>query len=112
MPRALRIPTHRRPTTPGETLLEEFLVPLNITQADFAKRIGVSYPRLNEIIRGHRGVTPDTALRFAKATGVSAEFWLNLQRMVDLYDAMHSPKAKEIAKISPLVIPRSRERRR
>lgn len=83
-------------------LIEEFLKPLNITQTDFAKRIKTSYPRLSEIIHGKRGVTPDTALRLARATGMTPAFWLNLQLMIDLYDAQHSPHAKEIATIEPI----------
>ncbi len=98
----LFIPTHRRPTTPGEMLVEEFLRPLGITQTAFAERIGVTYPRLNEIVNGRRGVTPDTALRFAKALGTTPDFWLNLQHVLDLYDTMHSRKAAEIAKIKPV----------
>jgi addiction module HigA family antidote len=97
----LLIPTHRRPTTPGEMLVEEFLRPLGITQTAFAERIGVTYPRLNEIVNGRRGVTPDTALRFARALGTTPDFWLNLQHVLDLYDAMHSAKAAEIKKIRP-----------
>jgi len=83
-------------------LLEEFLKPLKISQTVFAKRIGVSYPRLSEIIHGRRAVTTDTALRLSKVTGTSPEFWLNLQLMVELYDAQHSPEAKKIAKLKPL----------
>lgn len=98
-----RIPTHRAPTHPGEMLLEEFLKPLGITQTQFAARICVSYVRLNEIINGRRGVTPDTALRLEKALGMSAQFWLNLQLAWDLYHAMHSPEAAEIEKIEPFL---------
>lgn len=83
------MPEEREPTHPGEMLLEEFLVPLGITQKDFVDRIGVSYVRLNEIVNGRRGVTPSTALRFAKAFGTSPEFWLNGQTALDLYRAMH-----------------------
>lgn len=97
----LLIPTHRRPATPGEMLVEEFLRPLGITQTSFAERIGVTYPRLNEIVNGKRGVTPDTALRFAKALDTTPDFWLNLQHVLDLYDTMHSSKAAEIEKIKP-----------
>ncbi|MBM3946951.1 MAG: HigA family addiction module antidote protein, partial [SAR202 cluster bacterium] len=57
---ARRLPTHLPPTHPGEMLLEEFLRPLGISQSAFAIRLGVSFPRLNEIIRGKRSVTPDT----------------------------------------------------
>ena len=95
----LLIPTNRRPTTPGEMLVETFLKPLNMTQTAFAGRIGVTYPRLNEIVKGKRAITPDTALRFAAALGTSPDFWLNLQHGVDLYDAMHSGKAAAFKKI-------------
>ncbi len=73
------------PTHPSEMLLEEFLKPLEISQSAFAIRLGVSFPRLNEIVRGKRSVTPDTALRLARVTGVSAEFWLGLQLDWDLW---------------------------
>lgn len=54
----LRIPTNGPPTHPGEMLLEEFLRPLGMSQAELAEKIGVSYPRINELVRGKRGVTP------------------------------------------------------
>lgn len=57
-----RLPTHRPPTHPGEMLLEEFLKPLGISQSAFAIQLGVSFPRLNEVVRAKRSVTPDTAL--------------------------------------------------
>jgi addiction module HigA family antidote len=101
----LLVPTHGRPTTPGEMLVEEFLKPLNISQVEFARQIGVSQPRLNEIIHGKRSVTPDTAMRFERALGMTAQFWLNLQLVVDLFDAQHSPAAKEIRKIKPIKVP-------
>ena len=69
-----RLPTDQPPTHPGEMLLEEFLKPLGISQSAFAIRLGVSFPRLNEVIRGKRSVTPDTALRLAQVTGMSASF--------------------------------------
>jgi|SRR5687768_10231232 antitoxin HigA-1 len=94
-----RLPTHRPPTHPGEMLKEEFLTPLGMTQTQFADVIGVSYVRLNEIINGKRGITPDTALRLEKALGASAGFWLNLQQSWELYAALHSPEAAEIEKI-------------
>jgi antitoxin HigA-1 len=97
-----RLPTHRPPTHPGEMLLEEFLKPLGITQSAFAVRLGVSFPRLNEIIKGHRSVTSDTALRLARVTGMSADFWLGLQQDWDLWHAMRSEAATEINKLEPL----------
>jgi antitoxin HigA-1 len=97
-----RLPTHRPPTHPGEMLLEEFLKPLGITQSAFAVRLGVSFPRLNEVINGKRSVTPDTALRLARVTGMSADFWLALQQDWDLWHALRSEKAQEIARLEPL----------
>ncbi len=98
-----RLPTHRPPTHPGEMLLEEFLKPLGITQSAFAVQLGVSFPRLNEVINGKRSVTPDTALRLARVTGMSADFWLGLQQDWDLWHAMRSEEAEEIAQLTPLV---------
>lgn len=98
----VRIPTHRAPTHPGEMLLEEFLKPLGLTQSELAERIGVSYPRVNELVHGKRDMTPDTALRLERFLGVEAQFWLNLQLVWDLYKATHSAAAREIGKIRPL----------
>ena len=83
----IRIPTHRPPCHPGEMLKEEFLVPLGMTQRELARRLRISYPRLNELIHGRRGMTPDTALRLERLLGVEAQFWLNLQLAWDLYRA-------------------------
>ena len=83
-------------------LFEEFLRPLNITQTAFAARLGMSGPRLNEIIRGKRAVTPDTALRLERVLGMSAEFWLGLQQDWDLWHAKHGDRAAEIAELEPL----------
>src|SRR5688572_32193149 len=97
-----RLPTHRPPTHPGEMLLEEFLKPLGITQSAFAVRLGVSFPRLNEVINAKRSVTPDTALRLAQVTGMSADFWLGLQQDWDLWHALRSEELKKIAQLKPL----------
>ncbi len=97
-----RLPKHRPPTHPGEMLLEEFLKPLGISQSAFAIRLGVSFPRLNEIIRGKRSVTPDTALRLARVLGMSADFWLGLQQDWDLWHAMHGEGASQIEQLEPL----------
>jgi len=83
-------------------LLEEFLNPLGISQSAFASRLGISSPRLNEIIRAKRSVTPDTALRLAKVLGMSADFWLGLQQDWDLWHAARSEKAAAIARLEPL----------
>ncbi len=97
-----RLPKHRRPTHPGEVFLEDFLIPLDLTQKEAAELLGISYPRMNEVVKGRRSITPSTALRLARLTGTEAEFWLNLQQAVDLWDAIHSDEASEIKKIQPL----------
>lgn len=97
-----RLPKALPPTHPGEMLLEEFLKPLGISQSAFAVRLGVSFPRLNEIVRGKRSVTPDTALRLARVLGMSADFWLGLQQDWDLWQAMHGKGAIEIEQLVPL----------
>jgi len=99
-----RLPKNRRPTHPGDVFLNEFLVPLGITQREAATRLHISYPRMNEIVNGKRAVTPDTALRLARFTDTEPEFWLNLQQAVDLWDAMHSPEVKEIRLVEPVTI--------
>lgn len=98
-----RLPKNRRPTHPGEVFLEDFLIPLGITQREAAERLHISYPRMNEIVNGKRAVTPDTALRLARFTDTEPEFWLNLQQTVDLWDAMHSRGAEEIDLVEPAI---------
>ena len=83
-------------------LLEEFLKPLALNQRELAEHLGVSYPRVNELIHGKRGVTPDTALRLQQLFGMEAQFWLNLQMAWDLYQASRSPEARRIRKIKRL----------
>ena len=97
----MRLPKNRRPTHPGEVFLEDFLVPLGITQKDAATRLGISYPRMNEIVKGKRAVTPDTALRLGRFTGTEPEFWLNLQQALDLWKALRSDQAAELKNIKP-----------
>ena len=85
----IRVPTNRAPTHPGEMLVEEFLSPMKITQRELATAIHVPYQRVNELVNQKRGMTPSTALRFAKFFGMSADFWLNLQMRFDLYKAQN-----------------------
>ena len=96
-----RIPTHRPPTHAGEMLLEEFLIPLGLTQQELANAIHVPYQRVNEIVNRRRGITPSTALRLAKFFSTSADFWMNLQQCWDLY---HTQQAEndELKTIQPL----------
>ena len=72
---------------PGEVLLEEFLLPLNVSQNALARAMGVPPRRINEIVLGKRGVTADTAVRLAAALGTSERFWLGLQADFDLEEA-------------------------
>src|SRR2546427_7920014 len=90
------IPTERVPTHPGEILQEEFLAPLGLTQVKLAEHIGVPVQRINEIIRGKRGITPETAWLFAQAFGTTPQFWVNLQSNYDLASARPS---RNVAKL-------------
>jgi len=78
------IPTKRIPTHPGEILEEEFLKPLGISQVAFAAHLGVPVQRINELVRGKRGITPETAWLLSQALNTTPEFWLNLQMTFDL----------------------------
>ena len=72
----------RPPTRPGEMLLEEFLRPANLTQVEAARRMNIPLNRLNEVVRGRRGITADTALRLARLFDMSPEFWMARGRRV------------------------------
>jgi addiction module HigA family antidote len=78
------IPKHRIPSHPGEILMEEFLRPAGITQSRLAEHLGIPVQRVNEIVKGKRGVSADTAWLLAGALGTTPEFWLNLQANYDL----------------------------
>ena len=95
----IRVPTHREPSHPGTIMLEEFLVPMGITQRQLADAIRVPYQRINEIVNGRRGITASTALRLAKFFGTTAGFWMNLQQCWDLYFA-NREEAKELQGIT------------
>ena len=94
------LPENRIPTHPGEILLEEFLNPLGLSQVAFAAHIGVPVQRVNEIVRGKRGITPESAWLFAEALGTSPEFWLNLQSN---YDLVRSKPKRQVARIAATV---------
>lgn len=86
------LPKKRSPTHPGQMLLSEFLEPMLISQKDFADHLGWTYARLNEIVNGRRGVSAESALAFADAFQMEPEFWLNLQRDWDLWQAKQQHK--------------------
>jgi len=96
----IRVPTNRTPTHPGEMLLEEFLVPMGLTQRELAEAVHVPYQRVNDLINGRRGMTPSTALRLAKYFGTTPAFWMNLQLRWDLYFAQQEEK-KALEGIQP-----------
>ncbi len=87
---------------PGEILLEEFLKPMNMTPYRLAKETHIDQTRISEIIKGKRSITVDTALRFAKFFGNSAEFWINIQNHYDL-EEKRSQMARELKKIKTFI---------
>ncbi|NOQ63729.1 MAG: HigA family addiction module antidote protein [Methyloprofundus sp.] len=91
------IPTNRKATHPGVILLKEFLEPMGVTQKALATHIGIPVQRINEVVRGKRGVSPNTAWLLSAALNTTPEFWLNLQNTFDL--STHKPDAH----IEPLI---------
>jgi len=87
--------TKRRPTSVGEILVQEFMTPLKLTQGQLSEAMGVPRKHVNELCNGRRRVTAPTALILARVFGNSPEFWLNLQRRTDLWEAMNSPRERE-----------------
>jgi addiction module HigA family antidote len=85
----------RNPIHPGEILLEEFLVPMKLSQRQFARKLGWTTAKLNELVNAKRGVTADSALDLAEALGTSPEVWMNLQMMWDLNKAEQRRKASK-----------------
>ena len=93
-----------RPPHPGETIKEDYLVPLGMSVNQLAKALAIGAARMNEIVRGERGITADTALRLARYFGTSPEFWLNLQSLYDLRLAERKARAKIMREITPLQV--------
>lgn len=102
----------RRPTTPGEMLLEEFLKPAGMTQVALAAKMGVPIQRVNGIISGRRAVTAETAILLSRALGTTPELWLNLQIAVDLWDAQQRmPRGRVVPRaLAPALSIRRRNR--
>src|SRR5215510_11266758 len=95
--------TKRKPVSVGEILIEEFMRPMGLTQAALAEAMGVARKHVNELCNGRRSVTAPTALILARVFGNSPEFWLNVQRRSDLWEAMNSPRERErIKRARPL----------
>ena len=92
-----------RPTHPGEMLREDFLQDYGLTVSGLAQALGVSRQSVNELIRERRAVSPEMAIRLSRLFGNSAEFWLNAQRAVDLWDAAQAMRT-EVKRIKPLQV--------
>ena len=87
--------TKRKPASVGEIIREEFMEPMGLTQTSLAKAMGVQRKHANELCNDRRKVTAPTALILARVFGNSPDFWLNVQRRSDLWEAMHSPRERE-----------------
>jgi addiction module HigA family antidote len=87
--------TKRKPASVGEILTQEFIEPMGLTQGVLAKAMGVQRKHVNELCNNRRAVTAPTALILARVFGNSPDFWLNVQRRNDLWEAMHSPRERE-----------------
>lgn len=95
--------TTRKPVSVGEILVEEFMVPLGLTQAALAAAMGVQRKHVNELCNDRRTVTAATALILARVLGTTPDFWLNIQRRTDLWVAMNDPAERErIERAQPL----------
>ena len=95
--------TKRKPISVGEILTEEFMQPMGVTQTALAKAMGVQRQHVNELCNDRRNVTAPTALILARVFGNSPDFWLNVQRRIDLWEAMHSPRErKRVQRARPL----------
>jgi len=95
--------TKRKPASVGEILTEEFIEPMGLTQGALAEAMGVQRKHVNELCNSRRNITAPTALILARVFGNSPDFWLNVQRRTDLWEAMHSPCERErIERARPL----------
>jgi antitoxin HigA-1 len=95
--------TKRKPASVGEVLIEEFMKPMRLTQGALAQAMGVRRKHVNELCHDRRTVTAPTALILARVFGNSPEFWLNVQRRSDLWEAMHSSRERQrIERARPL----------
>ena len=95
--------TKRKPASVGEILIEEFMEPMGLTQGVLAKAMGVQRKHVNELCNNRRNVTAPTALILGRVFGNNPDFWLNVQRRSDLWEAMHSSRERErIERARPL----------
>lgn len=105
--------TKRKPASVGEILVEEFMEPFGLTQGDLAEAMGVPRKHVNELCNNRRAITADTALMLARVFGNSADFWLNVQRRNDLWEALHSPDRRQrIERAGPCARPPHEDERK
>ena len=93
--------TKRKPVSVGEILVQEFMKPMGLTQTVLADAMGVQREHVNELCNNRRAMTAPTALILARVFSNSPDFWLNVQRRNDLWEAMHSPRERERIKRAP-----------
>jgi len=91
------LPSHRVASHPGQILLDEFLAPKRLTQAELARELDIPLNRINELVRGKRGITPATALLLSNYFKNSAEFWMNLQTAHDLSKARQEMQRRSVS---------------
>ena len=95
--------TKRKPASVGQILVDEFMEPLGLTQGNLAEAMGVPRKHVNELCNDRRAITADTALMLARVFGNSVDFWLNVQRRTELWEALHSPeRRRRIERARPL----------
>src|SRR5262252_6928493 len=105
--RQIMLTTKRKPATVAEILTEEFMGPMGLTQGALAEAMGVQRKHVNELCNNRRNVTAATALILARVFGNSPDFWLNVQRRIDLWETMNSPEsARGSHERSRCVLPR------
>lgn len=96
------VPKNRPPTTPGEIIQEEFLVPLDMSQAELARAMGVPTNRISQLISGKRALTAETALRLEAVLGIDAGTWMNLQAACDIWNAKRRKPARGLQRLEAL----------
>ena len=104
----IAVPKKRRPTTPGEIIREEFLIPLGMSQAELARQMGGPGNRISQLLSGKRALTAETALRLEAVLGVDATTWMNLQAACDLWEARQAGPARGLQRHPARAGPRGR----
>jgi addiction module HigA family antidote len=94
--------TKRKPTHPGEVLLEDVIKPLGLTVTDASKYLGVTRKTLSELVHGHSSLSTEMAVRISEATGTTPESWYNMQAKLDLWEAIQD-KPKDVRKFGKAV---------